>query len=365
MKKVEFKGFKSAVAYTYNGDYYEDVTPFEGQLVLRDILTRKSFDYMQPDYKAGEFVPADLSDIGVVTIATHNGVFHADDVAAVASIAARLKRYGIGYEIVRTRDQKIIDIADVVVDVGGVYDPENLRFDHHQDGELLSSIGLLNEDRIGTRIFDDDIIKQIDDHDRGIANHADNPFIRFVMEMNPLDISKSDEAFNEAVEFVIEVFEKYYRNKILSIFEEKADELAESKQLAITKFKESIRGLTPDSDGIFFFDKSDEFLPFWKDEINGLKHPEARWVIYWDKVQQLWTIQVVPTDPQKPFEFPEQNSLLPLKGEKGVIFVHKNGFIAKVKDWRRAVARLKWEGAAEALRSVAQRSEQVNFSENK
>jgi len=35
-------------------------------------------------------------------------------------------------EIVRTRDQTVLDTCDIVVDVGGVYDPKKERFDHHQ-----------------------------------------------------------------------------------------------------------------------------------------------------------------------------------------------------------------------------------------
>lgn len=33
---------------------------------------------------------------------------------------------------IRTRDPAVLDTCDVVVDVGGVYDPAKNRFDHHQ-----------------------------------------------------------------------------------------------------------------------------------------------------------------------------------------------------------------------------------------
>ena len=33
--------------------------------------------------------------------------------------------------IVRTRNQKILDTVDLCCDVGGTYDAEKLRFDHH------------------------------------------------------------------------------------------------------------------------------------------------------------------------------------------------------------------------------------------
>ena len=35
-------------------------------------------------------------------------------------------------EIVRSREQAVLDECDIVVDVGGVYDPATHRYDHHQ-----------------------------------------------------------------------------------------------------------------------------------------------------------------------------------------------------------------------------------------
>ncbi|RNF50935.1 MYG1 family protein [Marinomonas hwangdonensis] len=63
-------------------------------------------------------------------IATHNANFHADDVFAVAA----LKSIFPSIELVRTRDLEIITKADIVVDVGGIYDADKGRFDHHQKG---------------------------------------------------------------------------------------------------------------------------------------------------------------------------------------------------------------------------------------
>ncbi|AVR98541.1 MYG1 family protein [Pseudoduganella armeniaca] len=63
-------------------------------------------------------------------IVTHNGKFHADDAWAVAVLHILFPQA----EIVRTRDQAIIDTADFVVDVGGIWDPATGRFDHHQKG---------------------------------------------------------------------------------------------------------------------------------------------------------------------------------------------------------------------------------------
>ena len=65
-----------------------------------------------------------------MVIVTHSGKFHADDAWA----AAVLKVLYPDSEIVRTRDQAIIEKADFAVDVGGIWDPATGRFDHHQKG---------------------------------------------------------------------------------------------------------------------------------------------------------------------------------------------------------------------------------------
>src|SRR3569832_1581299 len=63
-------------------------------------------------------------------IATHSGKFHADDVWAVAALDILLP----GCTLVRTRDPEKIRAADFAVDVGGSWDPQSGRFDHHQKG---------------------------------------------------------------------------------------------------------------------------------------------------------------------------------------------------------------------------------------
>jgi uncharacterized UPF0160 family protein len=65
---------------------------------------------------------------------THNGSFHADDIFAAATLSLYLESRGEPYEIIRTRDPKIIEEGDFVFDVGGVYNAEKNRFDHHQMG---------------------------------------------------------------------------------------------------------------------------------------------------------------------------------------------------------------------------------------
>ncbi len=73
-------------------------------------------------------------------VVTHNGGFHADDVFAVATLQLH---FGVeNVEVVRTRDEGTIASGDIVVDVGGVYNPLLQRFDHHQNGAPVRENGI-------------------------------------------------------------------------------------------------------------------------------------------------------------------------------------------------------------------------------
>ena len=65
-----------------------------------------------------------------VYIGTHDGKFHCDEVLACYMLCS-LPEYRDA-EIKRSRDPAVLDECDIVVDVGGVYDPSIHRYDHHQ-----------------------------------------------------------------------------------------------------------------------------------------------------------------------------------------------------------------------------------------
>ena len=62
-------------------------------------------------------------------IGTHSGTFHCDEVMAT-SILLHTKQFENSM-IFRTRDETLLEHFDVICDIGGVYDPETNRFDHH------------------------------------------------------------------------------------------------------------------------------------------------------------------------------------------------------------------------------------------
>ena len=109
-----------------------------------------------------------------LTIATHSGPFHADDVLAVALIRRFVDEHAT---VVRTRDPARLQAADLVVDVGGTFDPAAGRFDHHQNSYQgpLSSAGMVlewleAEDRVPDDLaahLRDRLVDYVDDVDNG------------------------------------------------------------------------------------------------------------------------------------------------------------------------------------------------------
>lgn len=151
-----------------------------------------------------------------VRIITHNGKFHVDDLMAVATLQLL---HGVEHtEVVRSRDPAVWEGGDYVVDVGGVYDPETDRFDHHQkggagarpSGESYSSLGLVwkkyGEKVCGTRAvaerLDREMVIPIDLADNGIDVYTPtrpdvHPYLvhRFLSVMRPT--WKEDAVFDE------------------------------------------------------------------------------------------------------------------------------------------------------------------------
>lgn len=113
------------------------------------------------------------AEIKGVTVVTHNGVFHADEVFAIGLIILSLSSEDI--TILRTREQKIINNCDFAVDVGGVHDGET-HFDHHQAVFDHASAGMVYKAcQEGTLSLPKDLVNdentsliaEVDAHDLG------------------------------------------------------------------------------------------------------------------------------------------------------------------------------------------------------
>lgn len=150
------------------------------------------------------------------TIATHDGTFHMDEVFAIATLRVHLQEQGIKPEIIRTRNPEQIAKADVAVDVGGIHDPQKLRFDHHQNrtAEKASS-GLVAEylektypeEKIWGALSG--VVQDIDATDLG--KPGDRRVSEAVSNLNPAwneDPAQTEERFYEALGVVDDALSK-------------------------------------------------------------------------------------------------------------------------------------------------------------
>ncbi len=157
-------------------------------------------------------------------VVTHSGTFHADDVFAFSILREAL---GI-FDFTRTRDTALIDAADLVFDVGGVYDIARGRYDHHMrdlprrpDGTPYSSVGLIwrdfgrnalpnlapgiDEDLLDVvwKDIDTGFVLAIDQADNGVASVSQGHLSLLIEAFNPTWASDQsyDDAFLEAADF--------------------------------------------------------------------------------------------------------------------------------------------------------------------
>uniref|UniRef100_A0A1E1XHJ2 Putative secreted protein n=1 Tax=Amblyomma aureolatum TaxID=187763 RepID=A0A1E1XHJ2_9ACAR len=184
-------------------------------------------------------------------IGTHNGSFHCDEVLAISML--RLLPEFKDATLVRSRDMQVLNTCDVVVDVGYVYDPSRLRFDHHQPSfneyfsenhtvTRLSSAGAVYK-HFGKRIIkeiygvtdEEDIndvyeavyqrlIESVDAEDNGvpIANAPQNYAVNTALSarigrMNPSWVDTNADVFQlflDAMEVAIAEFDYHVNNYI-------------------------------------------------------------------------------------------------------------------------------------------------------
>lgn len=111
------------------------------------------------------------------SVGVHDGMFHADEVTACALLV--LFNLVDEEKIVRTRDSDKLAQCEYVCDVGGIYDPEQKLFDHHQisyQGPLSSAGMILTYLRDKNVIdleehlfFQGSLMRGVDEHDNGKA----------------------------------------------------------------------------------------------------------------------------------------------------------------------------------------------------
>ncbi|XP_072014533.1 LOW QUALITY PROTEIN: MYG1 exonuclease-like [Amphiura filiformis] len=138
-------------------------------------------------------------------IGTHSGSFHCDE--ALACFLLRTLPEYKDAEICRTRDPKMLDTCDIVVDVGGVYDPSKHRYDHHQRSFKETMNSLRPETPWTTKLssaglvylhFGEEIIAnalKIDNTDDKVSTLYNKMYENFVEEIDAIDngVSQTEE----------------------------------------------------------------------------------------------------------------------------------------------------------------------------
>jgi len=246
------------------------------------------------------------------TVVTHNGVFHADEVTAIALLVIFTDTFSVDKDletIVRTRNPKIIAKADIAIDVGGVYDKDKFQFDHHQPSYKgnLSSAGMIEH----YIILDDyptiqALVKEVDEQDTGVKRQSPNHYCNIISSFNYKDINSDIQyaCFIDAVKFAVRYISNLKEAQLL-----KAHQADIAKQAHLQTISNVV------------FATVSEWIPV--SNLIGI----ADFMISYDEAQEAWTVQQVPV---KLGEFGGKYKLLATDASTEV-FVHKAGFIAKYR----------------------------------
>ena len=126
-------------------------------------------------------------------IGTHNGVFHSDEVVAIAILCLLHNHEKI--TIVRSRNIEVLRKCDICVDVGeGEYDHHKPGFDlKRNSGITYASAGLIWKD-FGNQVVlkfleEADLVKELSNFSSNVVNTIDENVIKFVdAEDNGIDL---------------------------------------------------------------------------------------------------------------------------------------------------------------------------------
>jgi uncharacterized UPF0160 family protein len=316
-------------------------------------------------------------------IGTHSGTFHADEVTGMMMLKNFVSEYQ-NAEIVRTRDAAVLASLDLIIDVGGEYDHERRRYDHHQKGFFetfseqhktkLSSAGLvfkhygeeilrntlthifdveqlidkkhgseLSAEDLGTlkNLLYNDFVEYVDGVDNGITQYPKEVMPRYksqytdlcsrISRLNNRSILKEsltqDQLFFKAMDLAKEDFVYEVTCKFVDKF------IGHS----IVKEAFSNRKNHHHSGKIMYIESSCS----WKDALIKVERAEQAdgeilFVLYHDKLDGNYRVQAVPQS-QGSFELRRglkeewrglrDEELEKANGIPGSVFCHINGFI--------------------------------------
>ncbi|EPZ36554.1 GAMM1 protein [Rozella allomycis CSF55] len=308
----------------------------------------------------------------MIKIGTHSGKFHADEALACFFLKS-LPEYASA-TIVRSRDPTVHSTMDVLVDVGGIYDPSTHRYDHHQrefkdtfsqnHSIKLSSAGLvykhfgekviansLNIDICDARLktlylkLYNSFVMPLDAIDNGIESVPEDVLPLYKdsttlaarigrLNSNWNEPDNDDERFLKAIDVAGEEFTSqlfYYANAWLP-----------ARELVVEALKNRFN--VHESGKILCFEVScpwKEHLLTLEEELNIEDKPF--YVLYPDNLHGQWRIQAIPIregsflnrcplpENWRGLRFDDLDKITSIEGG---VFVHASGFIGghKTKD---------------------------------
>lgn len=296
-------------------------------------------------------------------IATHSGKFHADDVWAVTVLDMIFP----GCELIRTRDPQRIDAADFAVDVGGIWDPQAGRFDHHQkgfegarqSGVVYASAGLvwkehgarcvalIAQTQTGAAVADDDarqiacaidadLVQYLDMSDTGAAKNAPGGYglSAVVSGFNPTWLDEQQagsvaaaeamrlQRFRRAMEFIAEVLVNQVKYRVGGM-----------------RAVEQVRQAEPMEDGRLLFLKNGA-LP-WASVVRN-EMPKVTFVVSYSIAEERYMLHTVPAttdtfearkDLPAAWAGLRDAELAAVTGVADAVFCHNNLFIAAARSY--------------------------------
>lgn len=260
-----------------------------------------------------------------------------------------------GSTILRTRNPEEISKADIVVDVGTVYDPARMRFDHHQ----LEGAGM-RENGIPYASFGL-VWKEFGEKLAGGKREADRVDRVLVQPMDAIDngTAIAEHKFKNVRDYDIGDFLYSYvtsdlkPDEVDKLFLKLAGIAGELLGREIVKAKEAVKGedalravyAGTEDKRLIELPYDEKLLP-WK-RILG-EYLEPLYVIY-PRSDGRWGLKAVP-DPDKPYGHNRKNlpaswagksgeELERITGVSGAVFAHRTLFMAAAKT-REAILKL-------------------------
>ena len=226
-----------------------------------------------------------LNNKKTIRVVTHDGEFHADEVASIALLELFFPQNH--FEVTRLpqeTSQDILDQYDIVINIGKVLDPENCRFVHNKYETEKGTTGLIWAEMKSILGSECDIcvlylsidyyVSKFDAHEKSIENSGE---YRYTFSERILGTTR----FEIAIKFAKESIKPAKKE---------AEYLYKIKQIASSA--EVIDGfifLPPKEEG--------EHYILWKEVINGQLMPDISGMVRYNPKIEFWEITLAPLYP--------------------------------------------------------------------